>query len=178
MTDTTARPTPQNPRLRVAHLNARADNAFDLAPDAARRRAIADALDLIDLPRLRMVGVVRASGRDGWALEARLSARVVQPCVVTLAPVTSDLADAVARLYSPHVTAPEDDEVEMGDELLEPLGAFIDLDAVMVEALSLALPLYPRADGADMPAAAVDDAPDAPTRRPFAGLADLMRKGD
>ena len=33
------------------------------------------------------------------------------------------------------------------DDTIEKLGREIDLAAVMIEALSLALPLYPRADG-------------------------------
>jgi uncharacterized metal-binding protein YceD (DUF177 family) len=55
------------------------------------------------------------------------------------------------------------------DDTVDALGAEIDLPAILGEALVLALPLYPRAPGADLPAAA-----DAATeRRPFAGLAAL-----
>ena len=44
----------------------------------------------------------------------------------------------------------------------------------MVEALSLALPAYPRAAGASLPQAPVADEEASDTRRPFAGLDKLL----
>lgn len=161
-------------RLRVAHLNARQPNGFDLAPDAAARRALADRLDLIDLPRLRFTGVIRAAMNDAWELQGTLHARVVQPCTVTLAPVTTEISEPVRILYSPHVAAPEGEEVEMPDEEQEPLGQFIDPGAVMAEALALALPLYPRAPDAALDATGAEPETPDDSQRPFSGLADLL----
>ncbi|KGJ03583.1 Uncharacterized metal-binding protein YceD, DUF177 family [Paracoccus halophilus] len=160
---------------RVAHLNPHQPTEFALAPDAARRQALAGELDLRDLPRLDFSGRIRAIGNDSWRVEGRLSARVVQPCVVTLAPVTTDLHEDVERIFSPHVTPPEGEEVEMPDDAIEPLGQFIDLDAIMAEAIALALPLYPRARGAALDAH--EEPPAEETRKPFSGLADLLGKG-
>ena len=64
----------------------------------------------------------------------------------------------------------------MPDETLEPLGQFIDLAAVMIEELALALPAYPRAPGVAFDAAPAE--PPAETRRPFAGLDRLLRDRD
>lgn len=164
---------PPQSRFRVAHLNPRQPTPFTLAPDAGARQALADELGLTALPKLRFQGQIQAVAQDGWQVSGQLSARVVQPCVVTLAPVTTDLAEPVDRVFSPHVTAPEGDETEMPDDTLEPLGQFIDLAAIMAEALSLALPLYPRASGAALEPGATDD--DEPARKPFAGLADLLK---
>ena len=164
---------PPQSRFRVAHLNPRQPTEFALAPDAAARAALAAQLGLVELPKLRFSGQIRAVAQDGWEVTGALTARVVQPCVVTLAPVTTDLAEPVDRVFSPHVTAPEGDETEMPDDTLEPLGQFIDLAAIMAEALSLALPLYPRASGAALEPGATDD--DEPARKPFAGLADLLK---
>lgn len=161
-------------RLRVAHLNPRSPTAFSIRPDAEARAAIAQELDISALPALRFDGELRAEGGDAWRLTGKLEARVVQPCVVTLRPVKTDLSERVVRVYSPHLTTPDGDEVEMPDETLEPLGQFIDLEAAMIEELALALPEYPRAEGADLP----DPAPEevqADTRRPFAGLDKLLR---
>ena len=171
-------PSQQPERLRVAHLNPRAPTDFALHPDADARSRIAEELNLDGLPRLAFEGRVRPEGGDAWTLEGRLTARVVQPCVVTLKPVKSEIDEQVRRLYSPHVHAPEGEEVEMPDETLEPLGQFIDLSAVMIEELALALPDYPRAAGAELTPDARDDdgAPD--TRRPFAGLDQLLRDGE
>ena len=68
---------------------------------------------------------------------------------------------------------PEDDSVEeLGDE--------IDLEAVMLEALSLALPTYPRKDGVELGEAQVAAEGVTPMTdedsKPFAGLADLREK--
>lgn len=166
--------TPPRPRFRVAHLNPRQPTDFALGPDPAARDALAVELGLSALPRLRFSGQIRPVARDAWEVVGRLSARVVQPCVVTLAPVTTDLHDEVRRLYSPHVTQPEGDEAEMPDDETEPLGQFIDVEAIMAEALSLALPLYPRAARAE-PLDARPEAPE-PGRKPFAGLAGLLKK--
>jgi len=163
-------------RFRVAQLNPRHPTAFELAPDAAARAAIATELDLSALPALRFTGEIRPAPNDAWEVEARLSAKVVQPCVVTLTPVKTSISEQVHRIFSPHATTPEGDEVEMGDDELEPLGQVIDIEAMMIETLSLALPLYPRAQGAalDTP----EDEPEEETRKPFANLAELMKKNE
>ncbi|MDF3605385.1 YceD family protein [Paracoccus sp. DMF-8] len=161
-------------RLRVAHLNPRQPTPFVLEPDAVTRNALARELGLIDLPALHFSGQIAPAMNDAWRLEGDMTARVVQPCVVTLEPVPADLHESVTRLYSPHAADPETDDAEMPDDEIERLGQYIDLAAVMAEALALALPLYPRAPGAELAPADAD----AETRRPFAGLADLMKKKD
>jgi uncharacterized metal-binding protein YceD (DUF177 family) len=76
---------------------------------------------------------------------------------------------------------PEEDEAEApADDTAEPLGDVIDPGDVMFEALALALPDYPRVEGASLPET-VHAAPGVvPIRdedlRPFAGLASLARK--
>lgn len=176
MTSTDPQQAPQPERLRVAHLNPRAPTPFSLTPDAGRCAAIAAELGIPALSRLSFAGEIRAEAGEAWGLTGRLRARVTQACVVTLKPVKTTLDETVERHYSPHVTAPEGDEVEMPDETLEPLGQFIDLAAVMIEELALALPEYPRAEGAELSAAPTEDAPD--TRRPFEGLDKLLRSRD
>lgn len=163
---------PSQTRFRVAHLNPRQPTEFALAPDAAARAAFAAELGITALPKLRFTGRIRAVDGDAWAVEGRLEARVTQPCVVTLAPVNTDIAETVERVFSPHVTTPEADEYEIPQDDVEPLGQFIDIAAIMAEDLSLALPLYPRASDAALETP--EDLPDADTRKPFAGLADLL----
>ncbi len=169
-------PNPQPERLRVAHLNPRAPTAFSLTPDADRCAAIAAELGIPALSRLTFSGEIRAEAGEAWGLSGHLRARVTQACVVTLKPVKTNLDERVERHYSPHLAAPQGDEVEMPDDTLEPLGQFIDLAAVMIEELALALPEYPRAEGVAFEAAPGDDAPD--TRRPFEGLDKLLRGRD
>lgn len=167
---------PYSHRLRADRLPVRRVTAVDLIPDAEARARIAAALDLTALAGARLTGTLAPAPADAWAFDGRIQAEVVQPCGVTLAPVTTRIDEAVRRVWSPHAgTAPASgaEEVEMGDDETDPLGAEIDLGAVLVEALALAVPPFPRAPGASL------DAPEADageTRRPFAGLADLLRR--
>jgi len=167
----------------TAQLLRRKHTAVVFAPDAADRAAIAAALDLTGLPGFRMAGEVTPAGKHDLLLTAKISARVVQPCSVTLVPVETRIEEAVVRRYLAEFDQPDATEVEMPeDDTTDPLTDSIDVAAVAIEALALALPLYPRAPGADL-GEAVFAAPGAePLRdvdlRPFAGLAALVGKTD
>lgn len=142
-------PDDQPTRLRIADLSTRGPTTFDLAPDAAARAALAAELGIPEIRKLRFAGTVRPQGGRDWRLEATLGATVVQPCVVTLAPVTTRIDEDVARTYIAGFDMPDGGEAEMPeDDSLEPLPAVLDLSAVLAEALALALPAFPRAEGA------------------------------
>ncbi len=164
--------------LRVADLPQNRPATFDVTPDGAILADIAQHLSLIKLQKLRFAGEVVASGAADFALSGKLGATVVQPCIVTLAPVQTRIDIPVERLYLRDFTDPEADEAEMPeDERAEPLGAWIDPVAVMVEALSLALPLYPRSEDASLAqsqfaAPGIRPMSDE-AAHPFAGLAAL-----
>lgn len=177
--------TPSSPSaLRVADLAQNAATSFEIVPDAKAMAGIAEVLELTGLRKVRFVGKVRGQGRADWILTGDLGATVTQPCGVTLAPVTTRIDVPVRRIYMrdyednsdiPEAEMPEDDETEA-------LGAWIDPEAVLIEALSLALPDYPRAPGVELgetvltepgKTALTDEAV-----RPFAGLADLKAKLD
>ena len=167
--------------LRVDSLPARKPTRFDLTPDTDALARIAEALAILGIDKLRFRGELRPAGRRDWILEADLGATVRQACVVTLAPVSTRIEEAVTRRYLSSFTEPEGEEVEMPDETIEPLPAVIDPGAVMIEALALALPPFPRADGAEFDGAeavapGAEPITDADVTRPFAGLAELMKK--
>lgn len=168
--------------FRVASLSVRKPARFDLRPDAAALATIASALGILGLEDLRFRGELRPAGHGDWMLEADLEAVVTQACIVSLAPVTTRIAEPVVRRYVAGLAEPQAEETEMPDETVEPLSAFIDAGAVMVEALTLALPVYPRAAGVDFAGASAAPEGTAPLPaeeiiRPFAGLADLLKKG-
>jgi uncharacterized metal-binding protein YceD (DUF177 family) len=170
-------------RFRVSDLPQNRAFAFDLAPDAEAMAALAARLDLDALRKLGFAGTLEAEGKGAWRLQARLGATVVQPCVVTLAPVTTRIDETVIRRFLPHLPEEDSDadEIEMPeDETIEQLGPEIDLAAVMEEALALALPLYPRADRAHMAEQRFTEPGKTPMSdedvRPFAGLKALRDK--
>lgn len=181
MTDRPAAPPPVSLPFRVAALSARKPTRFSLKPDAGERAAMAQALDLLDLPFFEMTGEITPEGRNDFRLTARMKATVVQPCAVTLAPVKTDLTEDILRRYDADFTVPEGDEVEIPeDDTAEPLPEVIDAGEVAMEALLLALPLYPRAPGAEIKEAVFAAPGVAPIRdedlKPFAGLAALKAR--
>lgn len=177
--------TPNSPiRLRLADLSQRKPHHFNLAGDAPLCERITHALNLSALRKLSFAGSLRAVGKTDWQLDANLGATVVQPCVVTLAPVTTRIDTQVTRRYLRDWHEPIDaDEIEMPeDDTTEPLPAVIDLEEVLTEALALALPDYPKAPDADLEETAF--APEGVTplsdedTKPFAALAALKDKLD
>jgi uncharacterized metal-binding protein YceD (DUF177 family) len=175
MTDPLTLPFP------VRGLSPKKPTRFDLNPDAATRAAVAEALDISAVDALSFKGELRPVGRRDIVLEGRLVAWVVQPCGITLEPVRTAITETVLRRYVADWVAPEGAEVEMPeDDTTEPLPDVIDAGAVAVEALALALPLYPRAPGAALGEAAFQEPGVAPLGdadlKPFAGLAALKDK--
>ncbi|TAN55889.1 MAG: DUF177 domain-containing protein [Magnetospirillum sp.] len=164
--------------VRVERLGA-AGSDFEIEANEAERRALAERFGLVELSslsaRLRLTllsgGLVRLSGR--------LSAEVVQSCVVTLQPVAASLDAAVELTYGPD-DADGDGEIELTFEGDDPPDAIvdgtIDMGEAVAEQLALELNPFPRAPGAvfEAPAEAPDTA--AERRNPFAALAGLREK--
>lgn len=167
-------------KLRVSELDPHKPNGFEIIPAPKARKIIAGHLDLIELPKLRFSGEISAVGNADWALSGELGATVVQACVVSLKPVRTRIDTGIARQFLANCApfSDSEEEIEIPDDVnSEPLGTFIDLDAVMLETLSLALPLYPKAQGAELGDTTFSKEGVKPMSdddaRPFAGLAAL-----
>lgn len=177
-----AKPSPPSRgAFRVAELNQNRETSFALRPDADAMKTIAAELDLLGLRKLSFNGKISAEAGSDWRLTGTLGATVVQPCGVTLDPVTTRIDVPVERLFLADyadVTAPEIEMPE--DDTTEPLGQWIDPEQIMIEALVLALPLYPRSADAELGEQVFAEPGVTPMRdedaRPFAGLADLKTK--
>ncbi|MDD9715446.1 YceD family protein [Dinoroseobacter sp. PD6] len=171
--------------LRFADLSTRKPTRFEIVPEPATLSALAADLELSDLRKLRLAGALHPEGKADWRLEATLGATVVQPCSVTLTPVTTRIEEPVLRRYLADWTDPDGSEVEMPeDETAGPVPATLDLAALLAEELALAIPLYPRAEGVAL-GAAVFTEPGKPAMtdddaKPFAALQQLRagRKPD
>lgn len=154
--------------------------AFDIAPTPEEAERIARLMDARSVRKLRFAGRLAALAAGGWELTGALGATVIQTCVVTLDPVTTRVDQPVRRLFLPMAAtrgvdfAIDEDE----DEDVEPLGDRIDLGLVAIEALALALPPYPRKEGAALAETLPDDAEETETVKPFAALAALRDKLD
>lgn len=169
--------------LRVSGLSAHGPTTFEVHPGAAQRKAIAANLDLVEVRKIRFNGTIEPSGDADWSLSGDLGATVVQSCVITLEPVTTRIDIKVSRIFvsvtSPYDDSEEEIEIPAGEEN-EPLGTHINLATVMSEALSLALPLYPKADNANLETHTFTEEGKTPmsdeAARPFAGLSALRAK--
>lgn len=150
-------------------------------PSAELRSAMAQQLGITELRKLRVELTLTPQGKSDWHLSARWGATVVQPCVVTLAPVVTRLEETNTLTYTSRMPEISDAEAEMPeDETLEPMGDEIDLVATVAEMIALALPDYPRAEGVEVGEAIFGPPGEAPMTdddaKPFAGLASLKEK--
>ena len=168
--------------IRVAGLTARNVLPFELDLTPAELLELAGDVGADAVRKLRFRGTLSPKGQQDWVLAADMGATVVQPCVVTLAPVTTRIDEPVTRTFLADLPEPGDTEAEIPeDDTQEPLGPVIDPGLVLAEALALALPLYPRAAGV-----AFDDltfTPEGPTPlddkiRPFAALRQKLAEKD
>ena len=166
---------------RIADLPQSSPTRFSVVPPSGQLNEIATELELSGLRKLRFEGEISAQGKSDWRLTGKLGATVVQPCVVTLDPVSTRIDEPVTRLYVADFEEPDGAETEMPeDDSVEPLPDQIDLMEVLVEALALNIPAYPRVEGADPQTTVFTEPGKDPLRdedmRPFAGLAALRDK--
>lgn len=153
---------------------------------AAERAAIAAEHGLIAVDSLAAdLSVGRLGGLI--AVEGRLVARVVHTCVISLRPAPQEIDEPLRATFAlagtkqapvtpkPGAEIMVDPEIDEPELLVEPR---IDLGVVVLEHFSLALDPYPRAPGAELPAAP-EAGDESAAESPFAALAGLAsgRKG-
>ncbi len=140
---------------------------------------IAEELGLLSLRKFSFSGTLTPVGKSDWHLSAQLGATAVQSCVVTLEPVNTRIDEQVKRSFLrsfPDFEAGSELEMPV-DETAEIMSDIIDPGVVMVEALALALPQFPRTADAELENANFT-APGKPAMtdadaRPFAHLKSL-----
>ncbi|SFJ56107.1 YceD family protein [Jannaschia pohangensis] len=169
--------------VRLTDLAQRKSTRLRLVPDEGQLEELADRLGVDALRKVRFdVELKPGRGRD-WSLTGTLGATFVQPCRVTTEPVTTRVDEPVTRQYLADFAYSEADEAEMPeDDTLEPLPEVLDLGDLMEVELVLAVPPFPRVEGAeDINLTATPPGAEPLTDeavKPFAGLADLKAKMD
>ncbi len=181
MADTLPPPPFERPK-EVARLRAHKATSFDETPTEAEAEAVRKALGLRGLRKMRFQGKLSPIGKRGWLVEGSLGASITQDCVVTVEPIKTRIDTEVRLRFLPEtMIETETPEDELEDDV-EELGPVIDLGHVAVEALSLAMPDYPRADGAGLKTLTAQPEGEAPIKdedtKAFAGLAALKAKMD
>jgi uncharacterized metal-binding protein YceD (DUF177 family) len=165
-------------KFRLDDARNRTARQFTHVPDADESERLKAEFGLLGLKKAEMSVSVEPKGRGDWVLTGHIGATVVQPCVVTLKPVTTRIDAKVERIWMVEPPEPKgSDEVEMPeDDRIEARPAVLDLAALFAEALALELPEWPRAEGAALPEDVQQHQDERPN--PFAALADLKARMD
>ncbi len=150
------------------------------------RSALAERLGVVALDALQAQVTVQSTMEHWYSVTGRLEAQVVQSCVRSLEPVPETIQVPVSMTLT---TAPEmaddDEAVELssGDDLERITGDSVDVGELLIQLLSVSLNPYPKREDAsapDMEGVQVfwdsESTPDEPTHRPFANLAQLLKK--
>lgn len=150
--------------------------------DEQTREELAKVLKISAIERFE-ASLVVAPLRGGLRAQGRLLARIVQPSVVSFEPVEQDIDEPVDRVFLPE---PSDHKPTPGSEIFVDLedddfpdhidGPEVDLSALLIETLALAIDPYPRQPGESVESLGIDLQADEPS--PFAALAKLKKEND
>jgi uncharacterized metal-binding protein YceD (DUF177 family) len=143
------------------------------APESVRAE-LAALTGLRGLPRLSAVFDLSRRG-SGAHVSGKVSARVVQTCVITLEPIENEIDEDVELVFTPALAEAGQTRAKDGesDEPPEPLvDGKIDLGAIATEFLLLGIDPYPRKAGAEFSPVTADDG----SARPFAALEALKKR--
>ena len=148
-----------------------------LEAEPAERAALASRFGHQSIDRLVAEAVLDWETRDETiTMTGRLTAEVVQTCVVTLEPVAARLEEEFGLRFS--LADADDDEIDVSIDAEDPpepiIGDAIDLGEAVAQQLAMALDPYPRCPDASIEALEADAFLDSePPPHPFAELARL-----
>ena len=152
--------------------------SINVDADEAERAAIAEAMQIISVERfVATLSIVPLRG--GLRAQGHLDARVTQASVVSFEPVAETVSEDIDRVFLPaqkdnHAPGPGAEvfiDLENDDFPDHIDGPEVDLSALMLETLALALDPYPRLPGESLDS--LGTSAKDPELGPFAGLARL-----
>ena len=154
----------------------------EIAAGKDERRALARRFGIVSLDALSARVVLRRTSVGDVGVSARVVARVVQECVVTLDPVGSEIDEEVALLFRPvaEETLAERTVVIPADEDFEPfVGELLDIGEMVAVELALRLDPFPRSPGAGtaIPAEEPDESLSGEDDSPFRVLEGRAESG-
>lgn len=164
-------PPSPNEFSRIVALEAHRERpvSFAVVASPSECAALARRFDLVRLDTLSGAGEMRSRPGGGWRLAARLEAKLVQSCVVSLVDIPVTITDEFELDFSPAVSPDDQGEVDVADSAAEPFprDGRLDVGEVVAQQLSLALDPFPRAPGVAWDGGAEGE---AGRQTPFAGL--------
>lgn len=172
---------PDAPFEKFVELAALSEAGMDIAllPNETERAQIALWAEVSAVPRFEAGVTLKRLSPSRFSYIAELKAEVVQPCSVTLEPVTQKIEEKFTReLHLTHASRHRPELVELApgagdDEAPEEIESpRYDVAGPVLEEFSLAIDPYPRAPGV-----AYQPPPDEKPESPFAVLRELQKKG-
>ena len=129
-----------------------APETASLAMNEADRAALASAFGIPGVQRLS--GEAQAARRGGVVeVEGTVRAALTRACVASLEEMTETIEENFAVAYTEHPREPAEGEAEADLDAPEPIeDGVLDLGAVLLEQLVLAMDPHPRIEGAEAPA--------------------------
>jgi uncharacterized metal-binding protein YceD (DUF177 family) len=150
--------------------------AFELVPDPATRKRLADHAGVVSIPELKIIVEVKPTSL-GVDVTGVLTGVVRQNCVVSVEEFDNPISEQIEADFANDMgdAAPGDDEEDL--DLPDPIiDGKIDLGALATEFLVLAIDPYPRKPGAQMPNLPGDEAENSSGKSPFERLSDLKNR--
>ena len=156
--------------------------SIEVAPDAAARGELAKILN-VEAVEAMQASLTVTPLRGGIRALGRLSARIVQASVVSFEPVYQDIDEAIDRVFLPqstdHVPTPGSEvfvDLEDDDFPDHIDGPEVDLSALLIETIALAIDPYPRRPGESLESLGLNI--DGEASGPFAALTKLKKSTD
>ena len=145
------------------------------------RSNLAELLKVCSLTKLHFDGIIVQNSDQTYTFSANVNALVIQNCIVTLYPVKTSLNFGIKRHYSKNSPKTHSKKVitNILDNHLEFFGKTLNISDVIVEALSLEIPDYPRRKNIKFNGVSATKKGVTPLRSisesPFYALKDLLR---
>ncbi|MGV3574850.1 MAG: YceD family protein [Devosia sp.] len=160
-----------------------AGRTISVNADEATRARVAEDMKLLAVERF-VADLTVAPFRGGLRAQGRLKARIVQASIVSFEPVPQNIDEEVDRVFLPvnqtaKAPAPGTEifiDLEDDDFPDHIDGPEVDLSALLIETLALAIDPYPRREGEDLAAIGIKAVED--DSGPFAALRGLKDKGE
>ena len=172
--------------VRFSEINQSEPFEFHLMLSNQKVSELIKRLDLLNMKKVSLLGILSPIRINEWRLKAELRATVKQKCVISFKPVQTIVHETINRTFSPsalqNISEADDDGISpvIFDDTLHEFSNEIDLVDIIFEELTLILPLYPRFEGAELGSYSVTEPGAKPLNeenlKPFAQLSELKDK--
>lgn len=147
--------------------------SFELVPDPATRKRLADHAGVLSIPELKIIVDVKPTSL-GVDVTGTLSGVVRQNCVVSLEEFDNPISERIEVDFANEAAAAASHDEEEDLDLPDPIvDGKIDLGALATEFLVLAIDPYPRKPDANLPNLLGESQENGTGKNPFEALASL-----